>query len=686
MALEFAPQFNPFCDVAVGDPWRSAEPDVKSINRQAFDSLLRLVTSLKKTPNVGALVLGEAGIGKTHLIKRLVTSKEADLIFVYVHPMKDHRTMMSSLLQTVLTNLISSIPSPSGSGSGTQMDLLVAHVVAAAFEEYIGENPQDGGAPFLKTIQKAPLNILHFKSSPKWQDVLKNTVAFLARRVSLIGPQSKNTLRVLFQYLDKSKKDSVITYLSGFMPDDEEAETLGLTVKEADLTIQGQEQRALEILRTIGKLLHYYRPMVICFDQLENLKTRELVGSFGTLINELVNEIDNVLPIAFVRPESWENTFQRELDDSARGRLAANLFVLTGCDLDQAMDIVKMRLEWAYEGLKKSRVHDLYPFDKKKLQQKLMGVTSPREVLTAANRVYMEMVEDGSKLEVEVPIDVIQSNFAAEVEKLLAASTHQPFKSDAVGTSLKLYFEYKVFHTPPSIEVRNEEPTRLLFEVQCGETKEHPRVVDVWIESAVHWKPLHKTLSLLTKRMEKGEARRSFVLRDVKQKIPPKKGRMPKTVEKLKDYEGAGGKIAYLEYDHLVALYSLVYTADKVGSGDLVYTADQMGRQETVRESHLGSFIKERFQSAFVDRLRDGLCNESKTNGPDDKKPDPREVIKQVEKLLKKPPFMFPIDKIVAFVSKKHNDIAPTFVVKAIGRYGKNIRQIPVTPPLYCLK
>src|SRR5208283_757091 len=97
--------FDPFAARAVGDPWRSNEPDIASINSKPFQKILGLLAQIQNTREIAALVLGEAGSGKTHLIKRLMNEQNLNLIFVYVHPLRNHRTMFSNLLERVLANL-----------------------------------------------------------------------------------------------------------------------------------------------------------------------------------------------------------------------------------------------------------------------------------------------------------------------------------------------------------------------------------------------------------------------------------------------------------------------------------------------------------------------------------------------------------------------------------------------------
>ncbi len=183
--------FNPFVDIAVGNPWKSAEPDVRSINAKAYDGLLRLIKQLNKTPNVAALILGSAGGGKTHLIKRLLQSHDVEVLFVYVHPMKDHKRVFTTLIEHVSTNLAARPPWVNGSLHATQLDLMVANVISAAFENYLRLNPDDPGKIFLKSVQKEPLKILSFKKSPMWNVLLNSAQDFLKDRPSFHSATSR---------------------------------------------------------------------------------------------------------------------------------------------------------------------------------------------------------------------------------------------------------------------------------------------------------------------------------------------------------------------------------------------------------------------------------------------------------------------------------------------------------------
>ena len=53
------------------DPWFEGFPDVKSINRQAFEGITDLIKNIAASPRMPltGTILGEAGDGKTHLYR-----------------------------------------------------------------------------------------------------------------------------------------------------------------------------------------------------------------------------------------------------------------------------------------------------------------------------------------------------------------------------------------------------------------------------------------------------------------------------------------------------------------------------------------------------------------------------------------------------------------------------------------
>jgi hypothetical protein len=601
----FTPQwnFNPFVNTAVGSPWSSREPDVPSINSRAYQEIFALLRQIDKTPQSAALVLGEAGTGKTHLIKRLVSSSDADMIFVYVHPFKDHRTMFRSLMEQIVQDL-EIRPRTRGDLSGhTQLECIVAHVIARAFADYVHRYPDEGGRPFLAKMKSKPLKVLSFRQYAKWTDLLQRTEDFLRERDHLRSPMSLKVVKILFQYLDKSKREAVRSFLAGFVPGEDECRLLSIAPAEGDTAVEAIEERSKEILKTIGALLGYYRPMILCFDQLENLNTPALGKSFGVLVTDLVNEVDNVLPVAFIRPDSWEDQLKRYMDRASSDRIGSNTIVLQGPDLDQALDLVRARLEWAYDGVTAPRPHDFYPFRKEILEDRLTGLTSPRSVILQANRMLGEAVQP------EDPVRIVSEHYQAERERLLSGEEEMGPRKDVIVAALQLSFQTRRRLGPWAI-VRVESAQRpdLILELRPAQGGRERRSVAIVVENEIHWRPVQASLKNLTEGLEQKKFAAAFFLRDSQLKIPPKRGRMPATVQVREAFEQAGGRVIYLEPPHVADLHAIVYTLDKIGSGDLSYISDKSGSIKEIQREAMEKFLREEFPSDFFSSLHRELA------------------------------------------------------------------------------
>jgi hypothetical protein len=196
------------------------------------------------------------------------------------------------------------------------------------------------------------------------------------------------------------------------------------------------------------------------------------------------------------------------------------------------------------------------------------------------------------------------TSFEAEREEVLADPKRLPARKDALVAAHKLLFMsrdrgagYQV------VAVDSEGPVDLTIRIATARTESPIKTVELLVETANHWNPLQKSLKLLRERIEANLSQVAVLVRDARQKIPPKKGGMPKTVKAREALEEAGGQVLYLEYRDLADLYALVYTSDKVGSGDLTYTAESTGERRPVDKAIFQSFVREHFQSGVLAKM-----------------------------------------------------------------------------------
>lgn len=101
---------NPFASSAAPNPWDNTSPDLDVLNRDVFDRIAQMMRDKRRAPEspMAGLVLGEAGSGKTHMLKRLLkTIRERDqaALFVTVRAFMDPESAMRHLLREVFVNL-----------------------------------------------------------------------------------------------------------------------------------------------------------------------------------------------------------------------------------------------------------------------------------------------------------------------------------------------------------------------------------------------------------------------------------------------------------------------------------------------------------------------------------------------------------------------------------------------------
>ncbi len=688
--------FNPFASNAVGDPWRARDvPDVRSINQPAFDGIVNLLGQIDRTDELAAMVLGEAGSGKTHLIKRLLSDRDLNIIFVYVRPIHDHRRMFSRLMETVAANLDGPPPGFAEDYQWTQLDWLVAHILRAAVEK-LAETPGKVSAAALKKMADDALASLKFKQTPHWKAVVKSSEDFLTDLRIVHGKTSRRVIRALHKYVDKTNRGAVRTLLSGAALDDDECQTLDIDeFSEAELTTEAQEDRAKEILICLGRLLRFFRPMVLCFDQLENIDTDKLRRAFGRLANEIIDETENTFLIGFVRPGTWESELAPELDPMAKQRLSNHVFTLEGCTRTQKLELIRARLHWAFAGQPDNRPHDLYPFAPDKLDAVLRtGGNSPREVITVANRLL------GESAPVEDPLEVLEQSFKDDRERILANPPKAPCANDAIIEALRVFFLNRGVGSAYEIRaIRTRETHDVSFTVVPKDKAIPAREVAIDIQGDVHWKPIQRNILDLTAHARSAAGAVSVFVRDARCPIPPKPNAMKKTVEKLELYRKGGGHEIMLDLPQIANLQALAFSADKIKPGDLTYTSQTDGHREAVDQATFERFVRERFHSPFTEEI-ESLFTAAKKPSPKPpggksvagKKKRKRarreeEVVEAIKMTLDTPPFMFRLAELANHVRTRHGlEHDEDTLAMIIGRHVEQITVIDSAPPIYMLR
>lgn len=279
-----APIRNPFDDAIVSDAWTAPQVDVAEIHQDVSELCLESVEIVRDEGRPRSiLVHGSAGSGKTHLLARLrnaMAAGDAAPVFCYVRLATAAHMIRRHLNRALVSDLVRS-----DSAGISQLD----RVLVACLDKQAGGTGAVGDDDVRRRLEA-------FQHDRDARDADRLLFREASERLEL----DFNLARACGLWLFRRKKLEVIEFLkSGDLPD-EELVALGLKRRQDD-DGDDAEQAAARVVIQLCRLITSTRPLVLCFDQLEALKTsaKDQAGFFalGNLVSDL---FDQGLPIVFI--------------------------------------------------------------------------------------------------------------------------------------------------------------------------------------------------------------------------------------------------------------------------------------------------------------------------------------------------------------------------------------------------
>jgi Cdc6-like AAA superfamily ATPase len=429
-------QRQPFVSSSVSDPKDHIFPDVPAINGKVYQSVIDLVRMKSHNPSIplAALVLGEAGYGKTHLINRLIRNadNQKDLTYrvAYIQPIEDPAQTYSYLLREIVTNLFYPITDncPPTIMHGILAEIIKKILLKATFNNSALKNQVH------QILQKNPVNLFYELESnlSLWRNVEKK----LKATYSNICPPE--IFHVLMQLRYNNRRFAIIEWLKCNTLDAEMAKLL--RIKPVNLSsIPAKEQAARDMIKHLSTLIGICnQPLLICFDRLENLDTDDKVSSFGRMVTFLIDDAKTMIPVAFCRGDLWTNILKNKFNRHVSERLESNKFELSGCDVDMALELIASRLTWAYG----NPDHDFKPLDKQKLEETFRNrLRSSRNIIQIANKLLNNI----DPIDIKPVIEQLKEQYSAYYQKVLDEfDRHAPERS-RIKRALLLFFEIRNF-------------------------------------------------------------------------------------------------------------------------------------------------------------------------------------------------------------------------------------------------
>ncbi|MBF0158654.1 MAG: hypothetical protein HQL58_03955 [Magnetococcales bacterium] len=538
---------NPFASAVVGDPWQARLTDVPTINSRIFEGIGHLLGQLAQHPQeaLAAVVLGEVGYGKSHLITRLrqyCQQQQPFYLFAWLSPPESGDEPCRYLLRTIAD----SWHNPSSGVMGASIWQTLASLVVAE-----GQGPERQR----RILQR----ILSAKGRPRhWWKTIRD----------IVTPRNELVQPLLWLTGSPRKRRVATAWLRG---DRVKQSLLGGNDHQ-----DGSEQRARTLLMALGQLLgRYHIPLLLCFDRLEELRNPAQDAAMDTLLTFLVDRVESVLPVVFARGQLWEQLRTSRWNAQTVGRLESNRFEMTGCGREQAIDLVRSRLHASIG----PEVSGSLFFDPVRLLDRLApGRHSPRVVITLANRRLQELLEQ-RPLPAASPHDVLTNHWEQMTAAMMTHPVPMPLRPKRLLLALSLLLSADPDHIDwDTLEIAN--PT------SSGST------ANLWlVESAFHHKAVLKGLKRgLQWLMVPSHGGMAYYVRDGRYVIPPA-AQWPATNRVLQKFQQCGGRVISLGPERVARWYALADLSEAARAGDISYIDDQE-REITVTHEMLTTFVQ----------------------------------------------------------------------------------------------
>jgi hypothetical protein len=414
---------NPFIDNRINGPG-SDDADVNTIHQSAFEELTRLAFEARNAGRgLGALLWGEAGIGKSHVLSRLARWARQDdrACLVYIHNLQsDPNYLPRSLLKLVVSILTN--------GASRQFHSTPLYRSTAAFiREAVGK--EQGFFPWPVVLGAYERRVSNLSAGEPSRTALVDRTAY---RVLFQFFQS--TYRLMSKQCNDGVAAQAVRWLSGDAVDPDEAKLLALpTGRGSEPYAPADNQQIKQILTALARLaLSRGQPFVLCFDQVDNLEPDQ-AGALARFLEALIDSAPNLLVVlAGIQASLLQWRDRKVIQDSAWDRLAQFEIDLHRIGRADAERIVASRLTSVIapyhrlDGVSRPSFNDpLFPLGRRCLDDffKSRIDARPREVINAARISWRRLQEDVQRVGTPAWLENSRDDSRTELTQTLCTKT-----------------------------------------------------------------------------------------------------------------------------------------------------------------------------------------------------------------------------------------------------------------------
>jgi hypothetical protein len=355
------------------DAW--ADPvDVASINAAASDLILQRIEEVRREGSDGGdglastcvLLLGPAGAGKTHLFARLRKQVRGPAVFIHTRP----QIGVEPTPRFVLQSIVDSLKRPVLGDEHLQLEVVAGAILAV----------HEGGRARFPLLEVDDVRRL---GADERRALVERVVEAVEDRFPEIAPEYLERLLAV-PFASRQDRRALLTWLSGREPGVVELERIGSPGPLADMDV-------MRALSTLGVAAAYGAPVVLVFDQLENLaeeggKTGR-IHAHARLVSDLRDTVRGLVIVQMALDAEWMTRIHPALHASDRDRLEEKKCALALPDAAERLALIE---RWREALPEEERARPLpYPFGAGELDTWIhaKGMT-PRMLMQACGEAY----------------------------------------------------------------------------------------------------------------------------------------------------------------------------------------------------------------------------------------------------------------------------------------------------------
>ncbi|MCL2723636.1 MAG: hypothetical protein FWD69_04280 [Polyangiaceae bacterium] len=316
------------------DPWSRTFIDLPSLNAKITNAISAAIQNVRVTARTpggelrtwSILVLGPAGAGKTHLFARLRHKLGPRAIFVHLRPLLG--TEMTP--RYVLGQIIQHLAYETTEGTGLRQ---LEALVGASLAQLEGSNPD---FPRVFVNEVAALD----------ETTRAEKIEWAVEKLLLQHQEADETYltRLLTTpFMKPPQQRAALAWLAGRELEESQMQRLRVT---AGLP----EERIIQALRTLGIFAAPGAPVVLVFDQLENLMDGEATGArvraYANLVAELFDMMRGYVLVQMALDSEWQRGIVPELSEAQKTRLGGTTQIIALPTPAQVRELIARWVEY----------------------------------------------------------------------------------------------------------------------------------------------------------------------------------------------------------------------------------------------------------------------------------------------------------------------------------------------------